>query len=479
MDNPSPPNGGSALTRRSLLRRAALTTAGVALGGVGINELAPLAAPERIGVDENASHWARALPEPGSPLERALDVDVVIVGAGLTGLSTAYHLRQLLPGRQVAVLEARRCGNGASARNGGMLLPSTGDRYLVPGTDAALDRRVHALTLENFALLRQLQAELGLDAELDPDGALHALRSPDDARRGATDASRLRDRGIAVEYWNREQTAAAIGTSAYAGALFDPSAGHVHPGKLVALWKRAAELSGARIYEGTTVTSIEEGAIHTLTTAAGARVRAPVLVLATNAYGTQLGYLRRAIAPVWSHVGITPPLTDAQLAALGWRARAPFDDDRTELFYLGRTRDGRVHIGGGRVDYSFNDAAPSAAIRSTRYQALHAELARLYPPLREVPFETAWSGAVDMSIDAAPALGRMGRAHNVYYAIGYSGHGVNLSSVFGRVLADLIAGAGAAWAWLPYLGRTPPYLPNEPFRWLSIRARLAAIRAAE
>jgi gamma-glutamylputrescine oxidase len=72
----------------------------------------------------------------------------------------------------------------------------------------------------------------------------------------------------------------------------------------------------------------------------------------------------------------------------------------------------------------------------------------------------------------------MGRADNVYYAIGYSGHGVNLSSVFGRILADLIAGFGAQWAWLPYLNRTPPYLPNEPYRWLSIRARLAAIRTA-
>jgi len=478
MDNPSPPTGGPALSRRSLLRRAALTTAGVALGGVGINELAPVVDAERIGVDENASFWARALPAAGPPLDRALDVDVVIVGAGLTGLSTAYHLRRLLPGRQVAVLEARRCGNGASARNGGMLLPSTGERYLVPGTDAALDRRVHELTLENIAFLRQLQDELGMDAELDPTGAFHALRSADDARHAATDASRLRDRGIAVEYWTREQAAAAIGTSAYAGALFDPGAGHVHPGKLVALWKRAAELSGAHIYEGTPVTQIEEGAVHMLTTAAGRRVRAPVLVLATNAYGTQLGYLRAAIAPVWSHVAVTPPLADAQLAALGWSARAPFDDDRTELFYLGRTRDGRVHIGGGRVDYSFNDAAPAAPVRAKRYQALHAELARLYPMLRDVPFETAWSGAVDMSIDAAPALGRMGRADNVYYAIGYSGHGVNLSSVFGRILADLIAGFGAQWAWLPYLNRTPPYLPNEPYRWLSIRARLAAIRTA-
>ena len=106
------------------------------------------------------------------------------------------------------------------------------------------------------------------------------------------------------------------------------------------------------------------------------------------------------------------------------------------------------------------------------------ELARIFPGLGRVEFEACWCGAVDMSLDEAPAVGRLGHDRNIYYAIGYSGHGVNLTSVFGRVIADLVDGQDANWRWLPYLDRQPPYLPNEPFRWLGIHGAQTATRAA-
>jgi len=211
----------------------------------------------------------------------------------------------------------------------------------------------------------------------------------------------------------------------------------------------------------------------------GGVVRAPVLLLATNAYGRQLGYLGAAAAGVWDYMAATAPLTTRQLDSLGWRSRAPYDDSHTETYYLGVTRDHRVHIGGGPVDYLFNDGTPDDSLQLARHQALQTMLARLYPSLAEVPFEFRWGGIVDMSLDSSPAIGRMGRHDNIYYAIGYSGHGVNLTSVFGRISADLMSGLEGEWSWLPYLGRLPPCLPNEPFRWLGIKARLAAIRWSE
>jgi len=467
------------LTRRELVKRAGLATAGVVTGGVAINELAPIVAPERLHVDVNDSYWSRALPPANPPLRASINADVVIIGGGLTGLSTACYLRQLLPGKHVVLLEARRCGNGASARNGAMLLPSTADRYLQVSANPALDRRLHELTVENIATLRTLQATVGMDAEIETPGAVHVLRSAGDARNAAADAARLTDSGIPVEHWSREQTAAAIGTDAYAGALFVPAAGQLHPGKLVALWKQAAQVAGAAIYEQTLVTHVAEGATHALTTASGNTVRAPVLVLATNAYSSGLGYLRRAAATVWDYVAITPPLTATQLTELAWKSRAPFDDDHTEVYYLGLTPDNRVHIGGGPVDYVFNGGTPAPGRSVERHRRLHAALVRLYPSLADVAFETGWAGAVDVSLDSSPAVGRMGRSGNVYYAIGYSGQGVNLTSVFGRVLAELIAGQEERWRWLPFLNRLPPYLPNEPFRWLGIRAECAVVRALD
>ncbi len=111
-----------------------------------------------------------------------------------------------------------------------------------------------------------------------------------------------------------------------------------------------------------------------------------------------------------------------------------------------------------------------------RYAGVHREFSRHFPSLAEVPFEACWIGLVDMSLDASPSVGQIGHRRNVYYGIGFSGHGVNLTSVFGRILADLVAGKRDAWTWLPYLDRLPPYVPNEPFRWLGVEAALTAFK---
>jgi gamma-glutamylputrescine oxidase len=110
---------------------------------------------------------------------------------------------------------------------------------------------------------------------------------------------------------------------------------------------------------------------------------------------------------------------------------------------------------------------------------LLTELRRIFPPLAGVSFESTWSGAVDMSLDQTPSLGQIGRNGNVFYAIGFSGHGVNLTSVFGRVLADLVGRKDPLWAWLPYLNRMPLYTPNEPFRWAGVQAALAYYRRTD
>ena len=160
-----------------------------------------------------------------------------------------------------------------------------------------------------------------------------------------------------------------------------------------------------------------------------------------------------------------------------WTSRAPFDDSRTDEYWLGLTRDNRIHIGGGPKGYSygFNNGTPPASIPGQTTAALAAELERIYPQFGPVEFERCWDGAVDCSLDLAASVGRLERHANVYYAIGYSGHGVNLTSVFGRVLADLIEGQEERWQWLPELNRRLPYIPNEPFRWLGMQGYRAAI----
>jgi gamma-glutamylputrescine oxidase len=441
--------------------------------------MSPFLLPEKAAVDENHSYWSRVLPSPNPPLTQNLEADIVVIGGGFTGLSAAYYLRNQLRLRSVVLLEARRCGNGASARNGGMLLTMTEDRYMQTGSDFVMDKKIYDLTVGNIRVLRGIAATANVACDLATDGALQVCNSPEQLAAGREYVAKARQSGIPVEAWDAGKTAQALGTGVYAGALFDPNSGQVHPGKLVAALKSAAESAGVQIYENSQVLHIDEGATHGIKTTNGFTVEAKTLVLATNAYSSKLGYLRSAACPVFDYVGITPPLSDAQFSALGWSSRAPFNDSRVETYYLGLTPDRRVHIGGGPVDYCFNNGTAEPPAARQGYQRIHAELLRIFPCLAGVNFEATWSGVVDMSLDQSPAVGVMGKHQNIYYAIGFSGHGVNLSSLFGRIIADLATGSAEQWSWLPFVNRLPPYIPNEPFRWLGIESALRYYRLTE
>ncbi|HMK22833.1 MAG TPA: FAD-binding oxidoreductase, partial [Terriglobales bacterium] len=290
---------------------------------------------------------------------------------------------------------------------------------------------------------------------------------------------KARTLGMPVEFWSKQRLVTAIGTEVYEGAFYDPNGGHVHPMKLVRVFKAAAESAGVQIYENTTVAHIEEGPEHVLQTSNGHTVRAKSLVLATNTFTPGLGYLQNSILPVHEYVAVTLPLNEEQLTGIGWRQRLPFNDSRTEVYYLGLTPDNRVHIGGGRPSYSFNGGSGDSANAAGHFLQLQQELIRIYPRLTDVEFAVRWDGVVDWSLDASPSVGRTGRRNNVFYALGYSGHGVNLSSVFGRVIADLEAGREEPWKQYPFLNASLYYLPNEPFRWLAAKAGLAWYRLSE
>jgi len=466
-------------TRRNFLKTTAIAGAGSVAGVAALNAVTPMVLPEEMVFEVNASHWAQALPPANAALQQDIEADVAIIGGGFTGLSAAYYLKKAGPRDRVVLLEAQRCGNGASGRNGAMMLTATADRYMEWSGDPALDKRIYDLTVDNIRRLQQISEALPFDAEIEANGALQVCNTKEIAEEGRQYIAKVRGAGFPCEYWDQARVSEAIGTKAYRGGLFDPNSGQVHPGKLVGMFKAAAESAGVQIFDATPIIHVEEGERLMLTTASGKSVRAKSLVLATNAFTSKLGYLRRAVAPVFDYVGITAPLPEARLAEIGWKQRIPFNDTRTEVIYLGLTKDNRIHIGGGPVDYEFNDGLREPVGAEKRYEGLRAELGRIFPSLAGEPFEVTWNGAVDMSLDETPAVGQMGKHGNIFYAIAFSGHGVNLTSVFGRIIADLVQNRGAEWAWLPYLNRLPLYTPNEPFRWAGIQTALGYYRLTD
>jgi glycine/D-amino acid oxidase-like deaminating enzyme len=466
-------------SRRRFLKTTASVGGGALLGAVGLNEISPKIWREPMVFDPNNSYWAGARASSNPPLSEDLVVDVAIIGGGFTGLSSAFYVLRNSPQKRVIVLEARACGNGASGRNGAMALTMTADRFMKFSSSPAVDKMIYDLTASNIHELWKLSAQVGIDCELETNGVLQVLSSDDEVRSAKEYVQQAKSLGMPVELWSKQQLVNAIGTDAYQGAYFDPNGGHLQPMKLVHVFKAAAEAAGAKIYENTVVVNIKEGPEHVLETDSGHTVRAKSLVLATNVFTPSLGYLRNSILPVREYVAITKPLSDQQLLEIGWRKRMPFNDNRTEVHYLGLTKDNRIHIGGGSPSYSFNGGSGDSEGGASHSLKLHRELVRIYPGLAHTEFEMRWDGVVDWSLDASPSVGRTGANNNIFYGLGYSGHGVNLTSVFGRIIADLEAGREDPWKPYPFVNANLYYVPNEPFRWLAAQSGLAWYRLTE
>jgi gamma-glutamylputrescine oxidase len=461
-------------SRRKFLKTTAIASAGVVAGSAAVNSLSPRIWPEPMIFETNQSHWAKTQVAASPSLEQDLEADVAIIGGGFTGLSSAYYIRKNQPAKKVVVLEGRGCGNGASGRNGAMVLTMTADRFMQFSGDPTMDKRIYDLTVENIDQLHALSAATGIDCELDTNGALQVFNTKADIETGRAYAEKARKLGMDVELWDRRRTLEALGTRMYEGAFLDRRCGQVHPMKLVQVFKSAAQSAGAEIFENTAVARIDEGTPIRLHITNGRTVTAKSLVLASNAYTSKLGFFRNGIVPIFNYVGITPRLSDTQIAEVGWRSRLPFSDSRTIVTYLGLTRDNRIHIGGGSADYFFNDRASQSPNAGHAFRKLQSELEQIFPHLADVRFETTWSGLVDCSLDFSSSVGRL--RDNIYYGIGYCGHGVNLTSLFGRIIADFEAGHDQQWRDLPFVNHSFLYVPNEPFRWLGAQASLAYYR---
>ncbi|HWS69508.1 MAG TPA: FAD-binding oxidoreductase [Steroidobacteraceae bacterium] len=459
--------------RRRFLKNTVLAGGGTLLSAGALNLMSPLIWREPLGLDLNQSFWVRSQPPQNPPLEKDLHVDVAVVGGGLTGLSSAYFIRSLSPQKSVAVLEARGCGNGASGRNGAMVLTMTADRYMNLSSVPAMDKQIYNLTAENTRALSALSLATGIDCELETHGALQVFSDSNGVREARKYVQTARSIGMPVEFWDAGQVVDALGTEVYQGGFFDPNGGHVHPMKLVHVFKAAAEKAGATIYENTPVDSIEEGKEHVLRTARGHIIKAKSLVLASNAFTPNLGFFRNSVIPLREYVAMTRPLSERELEAIGWRTAVPFNDARTEVFYLGLTQGKRVHIGGGAPRYNYNNGTSPPGAKSSHLSQLRRELERIFPRLAGIEIDVHWEGVVDWSLDASPSVGCTGRQRNIFYGLGYSGHGVNLTSIFGKVIADLEAGHGDEWKHYPFVNATMDYVPNEPFRWLAAESGLA------
>ena len=414
--------------------------------------------------DQNRSVWVveSPAPEPTPPLRGRLVSDVAIVGGGFTGVSTAWHLRRRNPGLGIALLEAGVLGQGASGRNGGQVLNWING--VEPETAEAL-RRVHATTRAGIDLAEELAARFAPPGTFRRHGSLTVYTDLRRAEAAAASVAELVQAGIPAEF----VPGSRLGIRGAHGAVLDPLAGRLNGFALLQALRPVLVAEGIALHEGTRVRRVRTGREIVLETTDG-EVRARALVLATNGYTPALGFFRLGLLPLHSHVLATEPLPEETWRRIGWGEWDGFTDDLDRIAYGCRTPGGRLLFGGGgNAAYSYRLGGapvptPSAEARAAPF--MHGVLTRYFPGVADAKLEQRWAGLLALTLDRVPSIGVSGRHRNVYHALGYSGHGVALALLAGRVLADLFEGNHEAWRDQPFYQKRLRPFPPEPLRWL-------------
>ncbi|HYC42230.1 MAG TPA: FAD-dependent oxidoreductase [Noviherbaspirillum sp.] len=386
-------------------------------------------------------------PEDDGPIRADIDVDVVIVGAGFTGLATALFLARE-HGIRATVLEANQVAWGCTSRNGGQGQNASGRLYRSQwiqrwGKDVAL--KLDAEIREGFETFKQLVAEMPCDPQ--PGGHLYIahrekkmafLRNESKVMREVFgyDTRILSPQEVWSQYVNDAETC---------GALHEPDGIGVHPLKLAFGYLRRARDLGVKVHPGSPVLSIEtRNGVHHLKTPNGT-VRARAVGIATGGY-TSNGLhptLDSKVMPILSNSLVTRPLTDDEMAATNFRTKEPITDTRTLRFYYRCLPDNRVQIG-SRSSITGADA-PHPKHMAVLVEGLH----RKFPALKGIQIDYSWWGWVDVSHDMMPRITQPDPSQNVFYSVGYGGNGVSFSAHAGRRMAERIAGKSSKAFALP------------------------------
>jgi gamma-glutamylputrescine oxidase len=400
---------------------------------------------------------------PRARLRGEVDVDVAICGGGISGISAALHLAER--GLRVAVLEGGTVGSGASGRSGGQIL--NGFSASQPALEARYGlykaQQLYALSLEAVQLVRDRVARHAIACDF-MEGAITLAMKPWHLADFRAEAARMAEHydQSNLEVWDVDQTRAAVRSPLYCGGLYDPTGCHLHPLNYTLGLARAAEAAGAMIYEESRVTAWASGTRPMLATAEG-RVRAKEIIFCGNAYlGRLVKDLWPLIMPVASCIIATEPLGDRLKDCLSRPLSAC--DANIVLDYFRPTGDGRL-LFGGLANYSGRE--PRDIIK-----ALRPRLHRAFPQIADAKIEFGWGGLIDITPRREPQMGQL--EQGVWFAHGYSGHGLALATLSGALLAEGICDRSDRLALLESLPR--PAFPGGRFRTATLITGMLAMR---
>jgi len=414
---------------------------------------------------------------PRASLREDIKVDVAVVGAGLTGLWTAYHLVANAPALRVVVVDREIAGWGASGRNGGwcsslFAAPWARIQNQHGRTGAQALRRALERTVDDVGHWCDRHQ---VDAHFVKGGTLTLAR-------GAAQAERVRrevvvDReyaGDETRWLDSTEARQRLAASNVDGAMFSPHCAAIQPARLARGLARVVESLGVIVYERTPAIAIEN---RTVATPSG-RITADVVVQATEGYTTTLPGRRRMLAPVWSLIVATEPLSADLWAELGWASRETVTDGRHVIIYAQRTADDRIVFGGRGAPYRFGSGTDGVVGHARTFRHLDAALREMFPAVRDARITDRWGGVLGVPRDWMPSVG-FDRVAGYAWAGGYVGDGVGCSALAGKTLAELILELDTPDTRLPWVGHQWRQWEREPLRWLGIHGVGILLSAAD
>lgn len=430
------------------------------------------------------SLWWDLLPESlttslGAPLNSHISADVAIVGAGYTGLWSAYYLQRADPSLRIVIVESEVAGFGASGRNGGWAsalfpigLESMARTY---GRDSAIAmKKAMFATVDDIGTAAVTE---GWDIDWAKGGTIVAARTPLQWKNAHEEAKEARSWGFGddLALLSADETEVRMRATDTLGSTFTQHCAAIQPAKLVRHLAQTVRDRGAMIFEGTRVHSIEPGLVRT----SGGDVRARFVIRATEGYTKDLAHMKRTLAPVYSLMLATEPLSRDLWDQIGLAQRETFSDGRHLIIYGQRTADDRIAFGGRGAPYFFGSKITA---QQDRNPAVHAELWRvlvdLFPMLVDTKVTHTWGGPLGIPRDWWASCG-LDRSTGLAWSGGYVGDGVGTAHLGGQTLADLITENPSSRTQLPWVGhQSPPWEP-EPLRWIGTNVGLKVMTKAD
>ena len=426
-----------------------------------------------IATHDNGSFWfdsLESLPEPQKPLSLPKAIDVAIIGAGYTGLWTAYYLKQRRPDFNIAIFEAVTVGFGASGRNGGWcmgLAMGVEELLAKPQTRQVGVQVLRAMHDTVDEVGRVCQAE-NIDCHYQKGGTLSVATLPFRVKPMQERVARFHEMGFSEDDYRwlpANEAKDRINCATNYGASYTPHCAAIHPARLVKGLAESVRGLGVVIHEMTPVTGYEPGRIHTDV----GSIDASIVLRTTEGYTESLSNQRRQVLPLYSMMVATEPLPQGTWEDIGLHRRETFGDGRRVVIYGQRTLDDRLAFG-GRGSYYFGSKRKARVLpNDPMLDIVEKNLRDFFPALGDVAITHRWGGLMGVTRNWRPCVS-FDRHTGLGSAGGYVGEGVAASNLAGRVLCELVSGGTSDLARLPWVGDWAKRWQPEPMRWAGARA---------